>query len=251
MVECMKIFDIKKLFRVVAVVAICMLSFGAHAGYYDDDDYDECPYFTPAYALCTTHAYNAAMGTNPTDSSQIAKMNEIIALKATVIAQQMKQQYDVLNAMVKRFKTQLEKAVLKSKIEVMTGGSSSSSSSGGSSSNNGGLATAEDCDTVGQRNLYDCLTRNLNKINQAVEKDLSNARKQLVIDYNIAKDYKVCGEGAVVATNCGKCEDNFSEDSRAHKNDVKNCVSQLRRQIDQARTEYERENARSRYDDRR
>lgn len=252
MVKCMDFFSVKNLIRVVAVAAVCMISCGAHATYYDDDDYDECPYFTPAYALCTTHAYNADMATNPSDSSQIAHMNEIIALKSTVIAQQMKQQYDVLNAMVKRFKTQLEKSVLKSKIEVMTGGSSSSSSSSGGASNNGGLAAAEDCDTVGQRNVYDCLTRNLSKINQAVEKDLSNARKQLVIDYNIAKDYKVCGEGAaVVSTKCNKCEDNFSEDTRANKNDVKNCISQLRRQIDQARTEYERENARSRYDDRR
>lgn len=244
-----RFLDIKNLFRVVAVAAVCMISCGAHATYYDDDDYDECPYFTPAYALCTTHAYNAALEANPSDSSQIAKMNEIIALKSTVIAQQMKQQYDVLNAMVKRFKTQLEKSVLKSKIEVMTGGSSSSSSSGGAS-NNGGLAAAEDCDTVGQRNVYDCLTRNLSKINQAVEKDLTNARKQLITDYAIAKDYRVCEK---LAGGCDKCEDNFGVNpSRgANKNDVKNCISQLRRQIDQARTDYERENARSRYDDRR
>ena len=249
----MNIFNIKNLIRVFAVVAVCIMSFGAYAAYYDDDDYDDCQYFSPAYALCSIHAYNVGMALNPTDSSQIADMNNIIAMKSTVIAQQMKQQYDVLNAMVKRFKTQLEKAVLTSKLEVMTGvSSSSSSSSSGGASNNGGLAAAEDCDTVGQRNVYDCLTRNLSKINQAVEKDWSNARKQLVIDYNIAKDYKVCGEGAaVVSTKCNKCEDNFSEDTRANKNDVKNCISQLRRQIDQARTEYERENARSRYDDRR
>lgn len=238
MVECMKIFDIKKLFRVVAVVAICMMSFGAHAAYYDDDDYDECPYFTPAYALCTTHAYNAAMGKNPTDSSQIAHMNEIIALKSTVIAQQMKQQYDILNAMVKRFKTQLEKAVLKSKIEVMTGGSSSSSS-GGSSSNNGGLANAEDCDEVSNKaDIYDCLLRNLSKIEKAAEKDTGNARKQLNNDIAVADGYYMCAKG-----NSKACEESCPDNS--NRRGIQDCVKTLRRLIKNSKDEYEQERAKN------
>jgi len=213
-----------------------MISCGAHATYYDDDDYDECPYFTPAYALCTTHAYNADMAKNPSDSSQIAHMNEIIALKSTVIAQQMKQQYDVLNAMVKRFKTQLEKSVLKSKIEVMTGGSSSSSS-GGSSSNNAGLANAEDCYAVtSQADVYDCFTRNLNKISQAADKDTVNARKQLVNDIAIMDAYSIAD------VNKGDCESVES----ANRNAIKKCVQYLSVKVRQAKTAYDREEAKAR-----
>ena len=232
-----RFLDIKKLIRVVAVAAVCMISCGAYATYYDDDDYDECPYFTPAYALCTTHAYNAAMEKNPYDSSQIAHMNEIIALKSTVIAQQMKQQYDVLNAMVKRFKTQLEKSVLKSKIEVMTGGSSSSSSSGGSSSNNAGLANAEDCYAVtSQADVYDCFTRNLNKISQAADKDTVNARKQLVNDIAIMDAYSIAD------VNKGDCESVGS----ANRNAIKKCVQYLSVKVRQAKTAYDREEAKAR-----
>ena len=242
-----KFFDIKKLLRIVVMVAVCGMGAGAYA--YDDDDEDDCQYFLPAYALCSIHSYNVGLATNPTDASQISEMTEVIAMKSTLIAQQMKQQYDALNAMVKRFKTQLEKAVLTSKMEIMTGTTSSSSSSSSSSSaGHNGLGNAEDCDTVGNKNVYDCLTRNLNKILQAVEKDLTNARKQLVIDYGIAKDYSVCKEAA--GNICDKCEEKFSVNTSAHKNDVKECVSQLRRLVDKAKTTYERENARSRYSDR-
>ncbi len=241
----MKIFSIKNLIRVCAVVVLCGMSVGAYSGGYDDDDYDDCQYFSPAYALCSTHAYNYGMLKNPSDSGQISEMNNIIALKSTVIAQQMKQQYDVLNAMVKRFKTQLEKSVLKSKIEVMTGGSSSSSSSssGGSSSNNAGLANAEDCYAVtSQADVYDCFTRNLNKISQAADKDTVNARKQLVNDIDIMKAY-ADAEGKQFA-NVDKEDCESAE--YANKNAIKKCVQYLQVKVRQAKTNYDREEAKAR-----
>ena len=241
----MKIFSIKNLIRVCAVVVLCGMSVGAYAysGGYDDDDYNDCQYFSPAYALCSTHAHNYGMLKNPSDSGQISEMNNIIALKSTVIAQQMKQQYDVLNAMVKRFKTQLEKSVLKSKIEVMTGGSSSSSSSssGGSSSNNAGLANAEDCYAVtSQADVYDCFTRNLNKISQAADKDTVNARKQLVNDIAIMKAYATDKQFVDVD------KDNCESAKYANKNAIKKCVQYLQVKVRQAKTDYDREEAKAR-----
>ena len=116
-----------KIFNIVFGAILCALPVTTHA----DED---CQYFSPALALCTVHAYNVGDAYNPTDSARAADINEVIGLKSTVMVQQLKQQYDMLNATIKRFKTQLEKAVLTSKIEVLTGNTSSSTSSAGSSS---------------------------------------------------------------------------------------------------------------------
>lgn len=229
MFKVLSTFDIKKLLRIVVMVVVCGMTAGAYA-YVDEDDEDDCQYFSPAYALCTIHAYNAGMATNPTDSSEISEMNEIIAMKSTLIAQQMKQQYDALNAMVKRFKTQLEKAVLTSKMEVLTGQTSSSSSGGSSSSSagNNGLANAEDCDVLDKANIYDCLLRNLSKIEKAAEKDLSNARKQLNNDIDIASGYGMYDDTAK-----DKCS------SIGTKTNLLNCVKAFRRSINNAKSAYE------------
>ncbi|MBO4480179.1 MAG: hypothetical protein J5742_00955 [Alphaproteobacteria bacterium] len=229
----MKIFDIKNLLRVMVVAVVCMASFGAYAYYDDDEDEDVgCQFFSPAYALCTIHAYNVGLAQNPTDSTQIADMNEVIAMKSTVIAQQMKQEYDFLNAMVKRFKTQLEKAVLTSKIEVLTGTSSSSTSSSSSSSlANNGLATAEDCDTLDLANIYDCLLRNLNKIENAVDRDTTNARKQLQNDIAVANGYEMCGKDK-------NCEDESGCDNLGIKKGISDCVKSLRRKVNKSKSEY-------------
>ncbi len=229
----MKIFDIKKLLRIAVMVAVCGMTAGAYA-YIDEDDEDDCQYFSPAYALCTIHAYNAGMATNPTDSSEISEMNEIIAMKSTLIAQQMKQQYDALNAMVKRFKTQLEKAVLTSKMEVLTG-NTSASSGGSSSSDNNGLANAEDCDALDKANIYDCLLRNLGKIEKAAEKDLSNARKQLNNDIDIASGYGMYDDNAK-----DKCS------NIGNKTGVQNCVKAFRRSINNTKSNYEDSRSRNR-----
>lgn len=130
-----------KIFAVIFGVLMFWTPVVAHATTVDA----ECAVFNPAFALCSTHAHNVAfkadgLPANPTNAEDIAYMNEVIALKSTVIAQQLKEQYDALNAIIKRFKTQLEKAVLTSKIEVLTGNSASGNSGGGASgsyNNNG------------------------------------------------------------------------------------------------------------------
>lgn len=163
------------------------------------DDMSACDgyeYFSPAFALCTVHAYNIGDRTNPTSAERTADMKDIIALKSTVIAQQLKEQYDILNTMIKRFKTQLQKAVLTSKIEAITGTTSSSTSSSGSVSVSNGvsIAGALDCQTYsGSANVGQCLMTNSAIIVNTAASDTSAAKKQLASDLYTANMYELCG----------------------------------------------------------
>ena len=229
-----------KIFNILFGALICV----APAGVFAAQDI-ECGYFNPAFGLCSTHAHNVKfvddktnMPVNPTKSEDVAQMNEVIALKSTVIAQQMKEQYDQLNAIIKRFKTQLEKAVLTSKIEVATGNAASGNTGGGASGsyNNNGLANAEDCYAVtDQANVYDCFTRNLAKISQAVDNDLTGARKQLKNDIDIMIAYGINSDS-------GKCDNSLSS-----KNNIKTCVQNLQVKVRQAKTKFDQDNAQARW----
>lgn len=85
------------------------------------DIYDE---INPEVALCTVHAYNIRSEVNP-DYSRRSEMQEVIALKTTIIAQQMYKQYEYLEAMIRRLKTQLEKATLTASLQAAGAKSSS------------------------------------------------------------------------------------------------------------------------------
>lgn len=190
-----------KIFNILFGVLICM----APAGGFAAEDI-ECGYFNPAFGLCSVHSHNVkyvdnttGMPTNPTKSEDVALMNEVIALKSTVIAQQLKEQYDQLNAIIKRFKTQLEKAVLTSKIEVATGNAASGNSGGSSANsygNNVSVSGASDCSGSGYSNesgVAQCLQPNIQLIiNTANSGNIGNARKQLKNDIIIAKRWGLC-----------------------------------------------------------
>ena len=217
-----------------------------HPGYADDDD-TGCQYFSPAFVLCSVHSHNVGYTSsgkpaNPTESEQVAAMNEVIALKSTVIAQQLKKQYDALNAVIKRFKTQLEKAVLKSKMELITGDTSSSSGYGSSSSSyssGGGLAGAEDCAFATYERVFDCLGRNMRLIQQEADRNLTNARKQLEKDIMVMDDEKLCESDG----SCNKvCKDGITT-----KDNIKKCAATLYRRVSQRSEENENERMRSRY----
>lgn len=233
-------FKVEKLFNVIFGALMCFAPAVVRAATVDA----ECAVFNPAFGLCSTHAHNAGflstetgLPTNPTAGEDTAYMNEVIALKSTVIAQQLKEQYDQLNAVVKRFKTQLEKAVLTSKIEVLTGNAASGNSGGGASGsyNNNGLANAEDCYAVEEANVYDCFSRNLAKISQAVDNDLTGARKQLNNDINIMTAYDIKAEA-------GNCDNGLSS-----KNNIKKCVQHLQVRVRRAKTKFDNENAQARW----
>ena len=95
---------------------------------------ETCPYINPIYAICDTHMYNIGETENTTDSSLRDNMKEIVALKTTVISQQMYKQYEYLSATIRRIKTQLEKAVTTANLAA------AGAKSDGSGSAVGGLA---------------------------------------------------------------------------------------------------------------
>lgn len=237
-----KIFDIKKLFCILAVV----LPTAVRADYDDDN----CRFFNPAYALCSVHSYNIGAildgkPANPTDAEQISEMNEIIAMKATVIAQQMKQQYDFLNATIKRFKTQLEKAVLTSKMEILTGTSATGSSSSSASSSNNGLSNAEDCAFETYDRVFDCLAKNMRLIQQEVDKNQNAARKQLENDIKVMNNENLCKDEPKEDDN--DCNKISACNNLTTKNDIKTCAAALYRKTSKKSDEEETKRRRSLY----
>ena len=153
----------------------------------------------PEIALCSTHVYNIGEVENPSTESDKQLMRDVVALKSTVMTQQMYKQYEYLDATLKRFKTQLEKAVLTTKLMAAgadgdTCGSSYSGVSTGSGSSyrstdsNIKLAGAQNCMTTTYQNSYSCLTSNIQLVLNAVNggNNVSEARRQLENDLNVA-----------------------------------------------------------------
>ncbi|MCR5194106.1 MAG: hypothetical protein K6B71_01070 [Alphaproteobacteria bacterium] len=140
---------------------------------------DDWSFFAPEYALCTVHAYNIGNNKNPTSSTDIAYMKEIIGLKSTLIAQQIKEQYDMVNAIVKRLKTQLEKSVYTTKMDILAGTESVSSSSGGSG-NGMAIDGARECNYESPDSKYECFMENMRLV--ISETSSSKAKAQLNSD---------------------------------------------------------------------
>lgn len=90
-------------------------------------DNADAAYINPAFALCSVHAYNAGLVENPGDDNaeKRTQMQDVIALKTTIIAQQMYKQYEQMVSLLNRLKTQLQKAVLANRLQVAGGKSSS------------------------------------------------------------------------------------------------------------------------------
>lgn len=246
----MKIFNV--------IFALTMLVVPAHVRADDLSACDGYEYFSPAFALCTVHAYNIGDRTNPTSDARTAEMNDVIALKSTVIAQQLKEQYDILNTMIKRFKTQLEKAVLTSKIEVLTGNSSTSNSSSGSDSVSNGIsiAGASDCQTYsGSANIGQCLMTNSAITINAANNDTGSAKKQLANDLYTADMYSLCSleKGAnnsccsrVQLDSSKKTPRNISDMVNAlDKNSVVQCAQSMRAKISTKLEDLQRQNNRN------
>ncbi|MBO7656763.1 MAG: hypothetical protein J6S80_03485 [Alphaproteobacteria bacterium] len=238
-----------KIFNIIFGVLLCLAPVALRA-----DDV-ECGYFNPAFGLCSTHSHNIGyvdgatnLPTNPDKSEDVSQMNHIIALKSTVIAQQLKDQYDALSVIIKRFKTQLEKAVLVSKIEVLTGNTASENSNGSSNnsgSSNGGLTDAEDCYSVSKENVYDCISRNLTKISQVAEKDITNARKQLKNDLAVMDGYDMCGAGKNCAEETNGCKDHKVDNMNSKT--MQSCIKNLKIKVGNAKSDFDMLNAKARW----
>jgi hypothetical protein len=151
-------------------------------------------------ALCSTHAYNIGETENPTGADK-ELMRDVIAMKTTLITQQMYRQYEQMDSMLRRLKTQLEKAVLTTGLEAK--GASSSSSSGGSSFKSDDkyvvLAGTENCMQKGSiDSAVSCIQSNVRIVMSAISAgNTTDARKQLEKDLDVASVW-----GIISLENC-------------------------------------------------
>ena len=151
----------------------------------NDDCYDldkDVSYVNRAFALCDTHAWNAGFTNDDIQKSENReKMNEIIALKTTVIAQQMYKQYATLEQMIKQLKVMLEKEVLKASVQV-AGGTSSDD-------NTTDKVEFDTCSPIDEETALSCLRSNYSKLQPYVTKKnlKNNVKKQLTADSTVLK----------------------------------------------------------------
>jgi len=177
------IFDGLKISRAMCV-ALGLLCIGTPvmaATVSNGCDKDDNNRIVPMLALCSTHAYNIGDIKNPSNASDRQLMRDVVALKSTVIMQQMYKQYEYLEATVQRLKTQLEREILTYKFQVA---GAPSDASGGAISGNNGVVGAENCMTAGlTEDVMNCLSRNLERIASAINSsDIGAAKRQIETD---------------------------------------------------------------------
>ncbi len=189
----------------------------AEPGICNIDCYDlnqDVSYVDPVFALCDTHAWNAGIEKNDsiTTSEEREKMNEIIALKTTVIAQQMYKQYATLEQMIKQLKIMLEKEVLKTSVQVAGGTSSGTDTTDKVEFENCGIKTDE-------TELINCLRANLAKYEPFVTKGntRNDVRKAMTRD---AKLFVNWGRNTIAS-----CSETMSKDG------MQSCYSGIAKEI--------------------
>ena len=180
--------NLVKLLSCVAVVALVSMPAVAAVACDDED-----AMINPALALCSTHVYNVGGDENPSDGADREMMREVVALKTTIMTQQLNKQYEYLESMIGRFKTQLEKAVLKTKLQT-SGAADSTNSSGDSSGfksndRNIFITGVENCNNkLLPTDVLNCLNTNLNTISNLSfngSEVTREVRKQLANDFGV------------------------------------------------------------------
>lgn len=163
-------------------------------------------YITPELALCSTHVYNIGRTTNQDSASAKQAMRDVVALKSTIMMQQMYKQYQYLDATLSRLKTQLEREILTSQLEVAGASSSDSGSSYGSITGNNGVAGAENCMTAGLTDdVMNCLARNLERITNAINRsDIGAAKRQIETDLTALQMYDKLDKSSCTVTENNK-----------------------------------------------
>lgn len=185
-----KVVNYKKLSFIMMIVFGAMVNCGGFAAVgdvYQCEDPDTYPYINPALTLCEIHPYNMGWeNVEGKSGADKARMKEVIGLKATIITQQMKRQYDNLEGIVRKLKTQLEKAVLTSNLEAA--GAKSEKNGGGSSSSgdkNVILAGAENClNSFSMESAFKCARNNISLIINNASASTNKACKQFNATYS-------------------------------------------------------------------
>ena len=182
----------KKLFGFLLCVSVLVMPVVSGAAVLNGCEDENNEFITPELALCSTHVFNIRGVKNPDNEADRGYMRDVVALKTTIMTQQMNKQYEYLESMIGRFKTQLEKAVLATRLQ--TSGASSDDSSGGASgfkSNDRNIFIngVENCNNkLLPTDVLNCLNTNLNTIANLSfngSEVTREVRKQLANDFGV------------------------------------------------------------------
>lgn len=188
---------LKKILGGVLVALVCVVPAVADNGCENDDN----DAIVAELALCSTHVYNIGKTENKTGADK-ELMHDVIAMKTTLITQQMYKQYEQMESMLRRLKTQLEKTVLTTGLKAK-----GASDSGGTSDSDSFKSNDRNIHMYGARNCNEellptdvlkCLNENMNRIANATgnasEVNLEVA-KQLANDFTLLDSTSPTGEG--------------------------------------------------------
>lgn len=190
-----------------------------------DNNATTCDYILPQYAMCTTHVYNIGKTANSSVAAERQEMKDVIALKTTIMTQQMKAQYDYLDATMRRLKTQLEKAILTTKLQAAGAGTTS----------DGGTYTSGN---TGDKNIYLAGTQNCNNMNTTAEV-FTCLRSNYNLIYNMSNGgtnittelrKQLANDVGVVVSNAGGAglkPNNVTESNAGNSNATKKVLSGL------------------------
>ncbi|MBQ5699797.1 MAG: hypothetical protein IIV74_00695 [Alphaproteobacteria bacterium] len=168
---------------------------------------DENDAIVAELALCSTHAYNIGATKNPSGADK-ELMRDVIAMKTTLITQQMYRQYEQMESMLRRLKTQLEKAVLTTKFNVAGAVTSSGDSRSAygisedgfqSNDRNIHMADVKNCNSeLLPADVLQCLNDNMSVISEKTgnaDNVNSEVAKQLANDFALLKNVSVGNGG--------------------------------------------------------
>ncbi|MCQ2562200.1 MAG: hypothetical protein MJ158_01105 [Alphaproteobacteria bacterium] len=225
----------KKLSFIMAVVFGAMINCGGFAAVgevYQCEDPDTYPYINPALTLCEIHPYNMGWENVENKSgADKARMKEVIGLKTTIITQQMKRQYDNLEGIVRKLKTQLEKPVLTSNLEAA--GAKSEKNGGGASSSGDKsiiLAGAQNClNSFDRKSAFECARANISLIINNSSASTNKACKQLNATFDGVKTWLGINDGVLDENKCKFVSSNGL--ANCDKNTVVSCSQILLQKI--------------------
>lgn len=215
----------EKILAGIICVAIASVSYDARAAGNGCDNVELNDRVHSELALCSVHAYNIGAVENPEDETTRQLMRDVIGLKTTVMTQQMYKQYAYLETMIRRMKTQLEKAVLTTKLQAAGAGTDGSLSNNGSvgSYSSGGVSGMNDraVTIVGAKNcnyeasnldVLTCLRSNLQVISQ---QSANGTNLSLDLRKQLANDMKLADK--TMNSNSLKCETTATNNKKVQK----------------------------------
>lgn len=226
----------KNIFTVFLSVLVVTLGLGSAWAASDGCDNDDNDMIVPELALCSVHAYNVGQVTNTSDSGERAFMQEIIAMKTTLITQQMYKHYEQMESMLNRLKTQLEKAVLTNDLKVASGNTDDEEdvkSSGYRATDGTYVVCAQNClNKYQMAEALDCYEKNMACVQQQSangENITSELKKQLWADWQQLSNLKVADGSAECPSSKEVAEVKEAKELKSKKfkallNDMRGCL---------------------------